>query len=160
MNAPEFQTFLKSLVEQDPSAAVGVATFAEAGYTVSQVGLRMTLPAGATIYLQIVSSGQPRPSADPLGPPPPATPPVVLPAHGTTALASVEEYLAAVLTGSQDRRIHDVEVYGARPVRGAVPYGLKVAFHSGARISCYVAHALRPGVSEPGTRRFPSIRTI
>ncbi|MBC7267414.1 hypothetical protein ACF09G_31545 [Streptomyces albogriseolus] len=160
MNAPEFEAFLKTLLEQDASASVSVATFAEAGYAISRYGLRMTLPAGATIYLQIVSSGGTRPAADHLGSPPPPTSPVALPARGRTPLAAVEEYLAAVLTGSRDRRIRDVEVYGARPVRGAVPYGLNVTFHSGARISCYVAHALRAGVNEPGTRRFPSVRAV
>ncbi|MGA5442471.1 hypothetical protein ACPCKW_23540 [Streptomyces griseoincarnatus] len=160
MNAAEFETFLKGLIEQDASASVRVATFAEAGYTISRYGLRITLPAGATIYLQIVSSGGPHRSADELGPPPPPHPPVVLPARGRTSLAAVEQYLGSVLTGSQDQRIRDVEVYGARPVRGAVPYGLNVTFHSGNRISCYIAHALRAGVNEPGTRRFPSIRSI
>jgi hypothetical protein len=71
----------------------------------------------------------------------------------------VEQLLEATVVNSQDPRLLSVEIYSRRPVRGAVPFGVNVSFHSGARICGYIVHTAAAGSARPG-RRFPSAHEI
>lgn len=119
-------------------------TFAQADYALPW-GVELTLPTGARIYLQTPTD----PTAAPLpcaGPPPPRMEPVTLPTQGPTPLADVELWLGAALTTGQSPWIAGVDVFHARRGRRpAVPWGLAVRAHSGARAWVYFRHCTPAG---------------
>ncbi|MCM2430955.1 hypothetical protein [Streptomyces sp. RKAG337] len=157
--AARFEVVLRDLLTAAGSDPASTATFAEAGYTSSRYGLRLALPAGAVVYLQIIAARPPDGRSDEQGPPPPQLRAAALPGRGRTAMTAVERYLISVLTARQDPYVRWVEPLSA--LGGSIPYGLRITFHSGAIVCCYVAHAL-PSASSgsvPGTR-FPSIQHI
>ncbi|MCX5215686.1 hypothetical protein OG689_41765 [Kitasatospora sp. NBC_00240] len=155
--AGQFESLLKSLLTSEGGVSA-VTTFAEAGYTVSRYGLRLSLPSGAAVYLQIVSASAPDGRAPQQGTAPPRLRAAALPARGKTSLSAVERHLQAVLSSAGDRRIRLTEPYSARGA--SIAYGLHVRFHNGATVYCYVVHALAPGTDVPRGRPFRSVRQI
>ncbi|MEU6405361.1 hypothetical protein [Streptomyces sp. NPDC046985] len=135
-----------------------MATFDESGCTHSRYGLRLTLPTGVEVYLQIVA-GQPADERRPAqGAPPIRQRSAPLPAAGKTALAAVELHLIDVLTARQDPFVQEVAPLSSS--NGSIPYGLRVAFHSGAYVFCYVALLVPAGRTRPLGGLFPSLSHV
>lgn len=156
--ACEFESFLRTCLDESPRSQGQIATFAETSCTHSRFGLRLTLPTGAEVYLQIVAARPPDGHAEPQGAPPPRLPAAALPAVGKTPLTAVEQYLAGVLTARQDPFIRRVEPLSA--ANGAIPFGLNVTFHCGAAVCCYVAYLVPAGYSRPLGGPYPALRQI
>ena len=156
--AAAFEVVLRRALLASGSDPAAVATFSECGYDHSRYGLRLALPAGAAVYLQIVAARPPDPRSGPEGSPPPRTRAPSLPGRGRTALTLVELHLVAALTALEDRRIRWVEPFST--LKGSIPFGLRVVFHCGATVCCYLVHAVPAGSTRPHGGRFPSIRHI
>lgn len=134
---------------------VRARSFADAGYTACPLGVELWLPTRAVIYLQVVgalSLAQRADSEDLMvtGAPPPLVPPVTLPTEGPTDLAEVERWLAWRITGALSAEIATVRLFQDRTVRGSIPHGLAITFHSGARAWIYFRHAT-PAGRQPGS---------
>ncbi|GAA2970202.1 hypothetical protein GCM10010519_01790 [Streptomyces lactacystinicus] len=154
--ASEFESLLHTCLDENTRNQVQVATFAETGCTHSRYGLRLTLPTGAEVYLQIVAARPPDGRAEPQGTPPPRQRAAALPAVGKTPLTAVERHLIRALTARQDPFIRWVEPLSA--ANGAIPYGLHVTFHCGAVVCCYVAYLVPAGYSRPLGGPYPALR--
>jgi hypothetical protein len=98
--AAGFEALLRTALDE---VSQGLATtFAECGCAHSRYGLRLTLPAGAEVDLQLVSARPPDERGTAQGSPPPLQRAAALPAAGKTALTAVERHLIGVLTARQD----------------------------------------------------------
>lgn len=157
-HAAGFQVLLREALAAAGDDPASLATFAEAGYTRSRYGLRLTLPAGAVIYLQIVAARPPDSRRSPVGTPPPQQRAAALPARGATQLTAVERHLIKALTARQDPLVRWVEPLST--LKTAIPFGLRVTFHNGAVVCCYVVHAVPVKARSPLGGLFPSIGTI
>ena len=144
-----FVQHLMNLVHQDPQPT-GAWTFEECGYTATPYGLVLGLPTRALVYWQTCATAWPGESYDSpeqpaRGQPPPAMTMPTLPTVQMTPLVNVERYMGALLTGCANEETAAVELYADRPRPGAIPYGLNVRFHNGARIFLYARHCLPAG---------------
>lgn len=149
MRPARFAAFLQQLIRDDPQDT-GAWPLAECGYTGCPHGVVLGLPTRALVYLQCVASSPPgqQPGQEEQvvhGPPPPPIRAPDLAVAGLTPVVNVERYLGALLTGAQYPEVAAVELYADRPKQGAVPHGLNVRFHSGARIFLYVRHQVPAG---------------
>lgn len=150
MRPARFAAFLQQLIRDDPQQT-GAWPLAECGYTACPYGVVLGLPTRALVYLQGVSVPPPGESGGADAervvhgtPPPPIRAPDLATA-GLTPMVNVERYLGALITGAQCTEVAAVELYADREKAGAVPHGLNVRFHSGARICLYVRHAVPAG---------------
>lgn len=149
MRPARFAAFLQQLIRDDPQQT-GAWPLAECGYTACPYGVVLGLPTRALVYLQCVASSPPgqRPDEEELvvhgAPPPPIRAPDLAVA-GLTPMVNVERYLGALITGAQHLEVAEVKLYADREKQGAVPHGLNVRFHSGARIYLYVRHQVASG---------------
>jgi hypothetical protein len=156
--AAGFENLLRACLDHDSGAGGRVASFAESGCTHSRYGLRLTLPTGVDVYLQIVA-GQPADERRPAqGAPPPRQRSTPLPTAGKTALTDVELHLIDSLTARQDPIIREVTPLSSSS--GSIPYGLRVAFHSGAYVFCYVAFVVPASRTRPLGGLFPSLMRV
>lgn len=156
MRPPRLQEHLAYLVRADPQPTEA-RLFRDTGYTDPPYGVVLSLPTGALAYLQCVGSAWPgddysKPDRIDYGPPPPAmTMPLLPTGSALTPLVLVERYLGALLTGAGCGEVATVDLYADRPRRGAVPHGLNVGFHNGAKGFVYVRHCVPAGrVLMPG----------
>ncbi|MFE2934855.1 hypothetical protein [Streptomyces sp. NPDC059278] len=153
MHPKRFASGLLSWICAEPQ--VRARSFEEAGYTECPFGVELWLPSGAVVYLQAVGADAPghRPGT-PLPPvhgdPLPVSKPVALPGEGPTEMAAVERWLRWRITTGQSAEISRVSLFQNRNGRNAVPYGLALTFHSGARVWLYFRHAT-PAGRQPGT---------
>lgn len=156
--AAGFESLLRTCLSQDSDAGGRVAAFGEFGCTHSRYGLRLTLPTGVEVHLQIVA-GQPADERRPAqGAPPPRQRSAPLPTAGKTALTAVELHLIDALTARQDPFVQEVTPLSSS--NGSIPYGLRVAFHSGAYVFCYVAFLVPAGRTRPLGGLFPSLSRV
>lgn len=144
-----FVQHLTDLVRADPQPTAAWS-FADCGYTQTSCGLVLGLPTRALVYWQTCATAWPGENyADPEQPaqgvPPPAMSMPVLPVQQITPMVNVERYMGALLTGCANEETSAVELYADRPHGGAIPYGLNVRFHNGARIFLYARHCLPAG---------------
>lgn len=143
MNAEEWAGELLRVIRAEGGGRA--RTFAEAGYALPW-GVELWLPTGARIYLQTPTD----PSAatgPPTGRAAPPPEPVELPAEGPTELVEVERWLGWCLTtGARSAWIERVVLFQDRPRgRHAIPHGLTLHAHSGARLWVYFRHATPAG---------------
>lgn len=122
-------------------------------------GLVVTYSTGARVLLQIVGTTAP---GDDLSAPEQAVegdaPAGELPVpavvdRGRVLLERVEAQVAELVVNSGSREVAGVEVFSRREQTGAVRFGARFDFHSGAVVYVYVVHALPPGRGEWPTRR-------
>ena len=157
-DAAGFESLLRQALVAAGDDPDGVTTFAEAGYTRSRYGLRLALPSGATVHLQIVATRPPDQEGPRRGALPPKQHSAALPAQGKTSLSAVEQHLASALTAIGDPHIRRVEPLSS--LGTAVPYGLRVVFHCRAVVCCYLVRATPAGALHPRGGLFPSLRRI
>lgn len=145
--------FAAALLEWICADGAGRArTFADAAYTDAPHGVQLALPSGAVVFLQVVGRAAPgiRVDHSPVhADPPPVTAAPELPTSGLTELAEVERWLVWRITHARSTQIKTVGVFHGRTGRRAIPHGLQVDFHSGARAWVYFRHAT-PAGREPG----------
>ncbi|MFJ9574657.1 hypothetical protein [Streptomyces bacillaris] len=156
--AAGFENLLRACLSQDGAAEGPVTTFGESGCTHSRYGLRLMLPTGVEVYLQIVAGQPPDERRPAQGAPPLRQRSAPLPATGRTALAAVELHLTDALTTRQDPLIQAVAPLSSS--NGSIPYGLRVAFHSGAYVFCYVAFLIPAGRTRPLGGLFPTLSHV
>ncbi|MCG7522861.1 hypothetical protein MHW47_00125 [Streptomyces sp. OfavH-34-F] len=156
--AAGFQNLLRACLSHDGADEGPVATFEESGCTHSRYGLRLTLPTGVQVYLQIVAGQPPDERRPAQGAPPLRQRSAPLPTTGSTALAAVELHLIDALTARQDPLVQAVTPLSSS--NGSIPYGLRVAFHSGAYVFCYVALLVPAGWTRPLGGLFPELSHV
>lgn len=150
MRPPRLQEHLAHLVHTDPQPTAA-RLFRAMGYTGSPYGLVLTLPTGALVYFQCAGTAwagddYSKPDRIEYGtPPPPISMPTLPTGTALTPLVQVERYLGALLTGAACGEVATVELYADRPRLGAVPYGLNVTFHNGAKGFVYARHCVPAG---------------
>lgn len=157
-SAAGFESLLREALLAAGDAPASVSAFSEIGYTRSLYGLRLTLPSGAGVYLQIIAARAADERRSAVGTPPPPQRAAALPSRGPTRLTAVERHLVRALTARRDERIRYVEPLSA--AAGSIPFGLRVTFHSGAMVCCNVAHAVPPGERTSVGGVFPSVAAI
>ena len=151
MRPARFESFLSDLFRQASGQVTEVQTVKEAGYDRCPYGLVVTYATGARVLLQIVGTTAPgddlsTPEQIVEGEAPPDELPVPEPVDGgRVRLDRVDGHLAALVANSGNREVADVEVFSQRAQPGAVRYGARFAFHSGATVYVYVVHALPAG---------------
>lgn len=137
---------------------VRARSFEDAGYTECPHGVELWLPSRAVVYLQAV--GTAAPGGPVRGEALPVTEPAALPPEGPTELAAVERWLRWRITAARSAEISKVSLFQSRTGRNAIPHGLAVTFHSGARVWLYFRHAT-PAGRQPGAgalwRALPSV---
>lgn len=150
MRPPRLQEHLSYLVNADPQPT-SARLLGHCGYTTVPYGIVLTLPTGALVYFQCAGTAwagddYSKPDRIEYGTPPPLISMPTLPTGSAlTPLVQVERYLGALLTGAACGEVATVALYADRPRLGAVPYGLNVSFHNGARGFVYARHCVPAG---------------
>jgi hypothetical protein len=135
-------------------AGADARTLDEAGHTDHRYGVAMRAGSGQ-VWWSFTAAGAPgdkysEPEAAPVSGPRPE--PVTAPALGPkVTIADLEIALAsALLELDEHAEIATIDRYSTRENPGAIPYGLTIGFHSGARIYLNGLATIRQGEDRPG----------
>jgi hypothetical protein len=130
-----FELWMRDLVTPEVAKC---QTYEEVGFQRSNSGLMITLHNGGTVNLQFTAKSAPGDAYDQpeviregdAPAPVDSGPPIV---GDPVRLADVEARLAALMMNSGSDELARVERFSTRDPRGAVPYGLRITWHSGAQ---------------------------
>lgn len=165
MRPARFQTLLHQLLDQDPQVKT-VQPATATGIDRYPYALAVTYPTGARTLLQILGTsadGDRYNQTEQIieGDRAPAEVPVPeVFDQGTLRLDRVDQHLTAVILNSGSREIVSAQPFSGREQAGAIPYGVKVVFHDGARIYLNVVHAVPAGRDTWPHRAFDVPATI
>ena len=152
MRPARFESFLRDLFRDVAGQVEQVCTVQEAGVARHPYGLVVTYSTGARVLLQIVGTTAP---GDDLSAPEQAVegdaPAGELPVpavvdRGRVLLERVEAQVAGLVVNSGSREVAGVEVFSRRKQPGAVRFGARFDFHSGAVVLRTWCTPCLPGV--------------